>query len=89
MSTSEYIGLMVQRLVAAASTVLLYTYVTRYDVIPLPARDRKILSAQMRSRVYVTVTCPSVCLFHRAAGEFAAERRAGRRYRSLSAGVLP
>jgi len=44
----------------------------------------------MRSRVYVTVGRPSVCLSHRstAAGGFVAERSAGRRYRSVTAGTL-
>ena len=48
----------------------------------------------MRSRVYLTVGCPSVCLSvclsrHSTAaatcGRFAAERRAGRRYRPTAA----
>ena len=49
-----------------------------------------------RSRVYVTVACPSVCpsicpSHHSTAAAandgFAAERRVGRRYRSTAAGV--
>ena len=44
----------------------------------------------MRSRVYVTIGCPSVCLVHRstaaaACGGFAAERPADRTYRSTAA----
>ena len=51
------------------------------------------LSAESRSRVYVTIERPSVCLSHRstaatAAGRFAAERRASRRYRSTAAYTL-
>jgi len=51
------------------------------------------LSAESRSRVYVTIERPSVCLSHRstaatAAGGFAAERRANRRYRSTAAYTL-
>jgi len=47
----------------------------------------------MQSWVYVTVGCPSVrlsvCLTPAtAAGGFAAERRVGRRYRSIAAGTL-
>ena len=47
----------------------------------------------MQSCVYVTVGCPSVrpsvCLTPAtAAGGFAAERRAGRRYRSIAAGAM-
>ena len=47
----------------------------------------------MWSKVYVTVGCPSVCLSHRstaamAAGRFAAECPAGRRYKSIAAGVV-
>ena len=46
----------------------------------------------MRSRVYVSVGCPSACLSHRstaaaAAGGFAAEHCAGTRYRSIVAGA--
>ena len=46
----------------------------------------------MQSRVYESVERPSVRLFHRstaaaACGGFAAERRAGREYRSTAAGV--
>ena len=46
----------------------------------------------MRSRVYVTVGCTSVCLSHlstaaAAVGGFAAEHPAGRRYRSIAAGT--
>ena len=42
----------------------------------------------MRSKVYMTVGCPSVCLSHRstaavACGGFAAGRPTGRRYRSV------
>ena len=51
------------------------------------------LTHRPSSRVYVTVRCPSVCLSHRstaatAAGGFAAERHAGRRYRSIAAGTV-
>ena len=47
----------------------------------------------MRSRVYVTVERPSVCLSRQStaatvAGGFAAERPAGRRYRSTAAGAV-
>jgi len=43
----------------------------------------------MRSRVFVTVRCPSVCssVPASACDGFAAERRAGRRYRSTAAGA--
>ena len=43
----------------------------------------------MRSRVYVTVRCPSVCssVPASACDGFAAERRAGRRYRSTATGA--
>jgi len=52
-------------------------------------RRVSLLLHSMRSRVYVTVVCPSVRLSRRstaaaACGEFAAERRGGRKYRSTA-----
>jgi len=50
--------------------------------------DLSTMLAQYASRVYVTVGRPSVCLTAAtAAYGFAAERRVGRRYRSIAAGV--
>ena len=43
----------------------------------------------MRSTIYVTLACPSVRLsVPSAAGGFAAERHAGRKYQSIAAGAV-
>jgi len=78
----------------------LYMHVSKFFFAIAPKRTFQSLvdpaPHRMRSRVYETVdrlsVCLSVCLSHRstaaaACGGFAAERRAGKRYRSTVAGA--
>jgi len=68
--------------------IIITTILTLLTIHPLHQSSLARCPRSMRSRVYVTVRCPSVCLFQSSAaaacGGFAAVGPAGRRYRWIA-----